>query len=451
MTVEPSFGERNFGEAELGDRRRTARLVEIADRLASHPGGSLPEKLASAAQLRAAYRLMARPEVTHEAVFAGHREATLARAAAHEGRLLAICDTTELDYTSHARLERLGPIGDGGGRGYLAHHVLLVEPTTQSVVGLAEQILKTRRRAPADEMRAESRADADRESRLWTRGTAHLAADPRLTVVADRGADVFEFLEDQARSGRRFIVRAKADRNALVGGRKTKLFAWARGLRSCGERTILIGRGRRSARLSISCGRTNLIPPRQPCGEHSQRPLSTGVVRVWEPRPPRGVKPVEWILLTNAACDDARAAAEVVDDYSCRWIVEEFHKGLKSGCDVERLRLGDEERLQPMIALLSVAALTLLELRDAARDDSRRLEPAERLVPRAWLEVLRLSQGREPCEPCTVGELMRELGRLGGHPAHPSSPKPGWLVLWRGWQRLQLLAAGAELVRKNCG
>jgi hypothetical protein len=451
MTVEPSFGERNFGGAELGDRRRTARLVELADRLALHPGGSLPEKLSSAAQLRAAYRLMARPEVTHEAVFSGHREATLARAAEHDGRLLAICDTTELDYTSHERLEQLGPIGDGGGRGYLAHHVLIVDPATQSVVGLAEQILQTRRRVPTGETRAASRSAEDRESRLWTRGTAHLAANPRLTVVADRGADLFEFLEDQAHSGRRFVVRAKADRNALVAGRKTKLFAWARGLRSCGERSVVIGRGRRRARLLVSHGRVTLVPPRQPRGEHSQRPLPTVVVRVWEPRPPRGVKPVEWILLTNVPAEDAAAAEQVVDDYTCRWIVEEFHKGLKSGCDVEQLRLGDEERLKPMIALVSVAALTLLELRDAARDERRRDESAERLVPRAWLEVLSLAQGREPHEPWTIGRFTRELGRLGGHAAHPGTPKPGWLVLWRGWQRLQLLAAGAELVRKNCG
>ena len=192
--AEPSFGERHFGRAELGDRRRTKRLVELADRFVAHPGGTLPEKTSSAAQLESAYRLLRREEVTHAAVFAASRDETLRRAAEHEGRLLALCDTTELDYTSHARLERLGPIGDGRGRGYLAHHVLPVDPRSRSVVGLAEQLLHFRRRVPPGEKRSQSRAALDRESRLWTRGTARLPAHPQLTVVADRGADLFEFL-----------------------------------------------------------------------------------------------------------------------------------------------------------------------------------------------------------------------------------------------------------------
>jgi hypothetical protein len=444
--AEPSFGERHFGGAELGDRRRTARLVELADRFALHPGGTLPEKTSSAAQLQALYRLFAREEVTQETVFAAHRGETLRRAAEHDGRLLALCDTTELDYTSHARLERLGPIGDGHGRGYLAHHVLLVDPTSRSVVGLAEQLLHVRRRVPPGETRSESRTAADRESRLWSRGTATLPADPRWTVVADRGADLFEFLEHEARSGRRFIVRAKADRNVLrPDDRSDRLFDCARRWPACAQRRVVVGPERRTAKLAVASGAVRLVPPRQPCGEHSQRPLAVGVVRVWERRAERGTTPIEWFLITAAPCATAAEALSVVDDYACRWIIEEFHKCLKTGCGVERLQLGDEDRLQPMIALLSVIALTLLELRDVARDERRRDEPATRLVPRAWLRVLRLHQGRPPEEVWTVAEFTRALARLGGHAGYPSTPRPGWITLWRGWEKLQLLALGAEL------
>jgi hypothetical protein len=430
----------------LGDRRRTVRLVEVADRLAAHPGGTLPEKAASAAQLQALYRLLSRKEVTHEAVFAAHREETLRRAAAHDGRLLALCDTTELDYTSHARLERLGPIGDGRGRGYLAHHVLLVDPASRSVVGLAEQLLHVRRRAPAGETRAESRVAADRESRLWTRGTAMLPAEKRITVVADRGADLFEFLEHEAGGGRRFILRAKADRRVLeAGDRPGRLHEFARRLPACAERCVVLGPERREAELAVAYGAVRLVPPRQPCGEHSQQPLAVGVVRVWERHASHGTTPIEWLLITSVPCATAAEALEVVDDYTCRWIVEEFHKCLKTGCGVERLQLGAEDRLEPMIALLSVVALTLLELRDAARDRRRREEPAARLVPRAWLRILRLHQGRPVDETWTIGEFTRALARLGGHAGYPSTPRPGWITLWRGWEKLQLLALGAEL------
>jgi hypothetical protein len=451
MAVEPSFGERHFGGAELGDRRRTARLVELADQLAAHPGGTLPEKTSSAAQLQALYRLLAREEVTHEAIFAAHRAETLRRAAEHDGPLLALCDTTELDYTSHARLERLGPIGDGGGRGYLAHHVLLVDPASRSVIGLAEQLLHVRRRVPPGEKRSESRAAADRESRLWTRGTAELPAEARLTVVADRGADLFEFLEHEARSGRRFLVRAKADRNVLdAADRPGRLYDYARRLPACAARRVVVGPEKRTAELAVSYGAVRLVPPRQPCGEHSQTPLAVGVVRVWEERPSRGATPIEWLLVTPVPCTSAADALRTVDDYACRWIIEEYHKCLKTGCGVERLQLGDEARLEPMIALLSVTALTLLQLRDACRDERRRDEPAARLVPRTWLRVLRLHQGQAADEPWSIAEFTRALARLGGHAGYPSTPRPGWITLWRGWEKLRLLALGAELVQIQC-
>jgi hypothetical protein len=61
------LGQAMFGHAELGDRRRTARLVKTFDQMRRHPGGSLPDKLASPADLKALYRLCASPRVTHQA------------------------------------------------------------------------------------------------------------------------------------------------------------------------------------------------------------------------------------------------------------------------------------------------------------------------------------------------------------------------------------------------
>ena len=103
-----SFGEMNFANAQLADRRRTKRLVAVADAIARHPGGSLPQKLRSPAQLEALYHLMKSPAVTHESVLAPHRERTLARMAEHDGPLLVIHDTTELDFSTHRSLDGVG-------------------------------------------------------------------------------------------------------------------------------------------------------------------------------------------------------------------------------------------------------------------------------------------------------------------------------------------------------
>src|SRR5438128_8792904 len=77
-----SVGFMNFGTVDLGDNRRTERLVALVDIMCRHPGGTLPDKLNRPADLRAFYRLMNRPEVTHTILIGGHAAATRERIAA---------------------------------------------------------------------------------------------------------------------------------------------------------------------------------------------------------------------------------------------------------------------------------------------------------------------------------------------------------------------------------
>jgi hypothetical protein len=214
----PSFGRALFGTAELGDRRRTARLVHSFDRMCTHPGGTLPDKLASPSELRGQYRLCNADEVTHEAVLAPARTHTLAQVVARSGDVLVLHDATELDYTTLGSLaDDLGQIGKGDHRGYLCHNVLAVEPDSAEVLGLMDQILHRRDEVPEGERLAEHRDRPARESRLWVTDTRHLPHDRRLIDVADQGADTFEFLEHEYKSGRRFVIRATKPRKVHAG------------------------------------------------------------------------------------------------------------------------------------------------------------------------------------------------------------------------------------------
>src|SRR5438876_841013 len=100
-----SVGFMNFGTVDLGDNRRTERLVALVDIMCRHPGGTLPDKLNRPADLRAFYRLMNRPEVTHTILIGGHAAATRERIAALPpgSVVLNLHDATELDFTSSAR------------------------------------------------------------------------------------------------------------------------------------------------------------------------------------------------------------------------------------------------------------------------------------------------------------------------------------------------------------
>lgn len=451
--TERSFGEVHFGAAELGNKARTRRLVKVADAFARHPGGTLPHKLNNPAALQATYRLMQRPEVTHASVLAAHQAETFRRIAEHPGPLLAISDSTELDYSGLNSLTDLGQIGNGGRRGYICQNVLIVDPQTRQVVGLGHQLLHTRADVPRGESKKHCRQRESRESRLWPDVTRPLPGDSKLVVVCDRGGDTFEELEHEQRSGRRFVIRSRQDRKIWRGhtgpAEAQRLHAVARRAKSLGSYEVEVAATAqhpgRTATVQFSFAAVRLLPPVQHRGEHSQEPLPVWVVRVWESDPPPGVEPLEWFLLTNEPIENATAARRVISWYECRWIVEEYHKAQKTGCDIENMQFTHQSRLEPMIALQSVIALTLLNLRDASRRPDAKTAPATSVVAAEYVTVLSAWRHGEARPAWTVHEFFLALARLGGHQNRRRDKQPGWIVLWRGWTALQLLVTGSRL------
>ena len=173
-----SFGLENFGSAQLGDKRRTDRLVKTADLIVQHPGGTLPDKLQSPAALEGLYRLAHQKKVTHAAVLQPHRDQTFQRMRNYSGTVLTIHDASELDYSGKKMLTKLGQIGNGKRRGYISHNTLAVGFETEEVLGLANQILFRRPQVPKKESRAHRRQRQTRESRLWKRGSVALGSRP---------------------------------------------------------------------------------------------------------------------------------------------------------------------------------------------------------------------------------------------------------------------------------
>jgi hypothetical protein len=159
---------------------------------------------------------------------------------------------------------------------------------------------------------------------------------------------------------------------------------------------------------------------------------------------PAGVKPLEWVLLCDAPVSEFATPHQCVLQYATRWLIEEFHKVLKrglawSGLGVERLQLKTASRLFAAIALLSVVAVRLVDLREHLRRDAERPAPQCGLEP-LELEVLRL-QSRRPLE--SAQDVALALGRLGGHLNRAGDGQPGWQVLWRGMHHLQTLVEGS--------
>jgi hypothetical protein len=455
-----SFGSLHFGAAQLGDVRRTGRLIQAADAIVKHPGGTLPHKLPDPYELDALYRLANRKEVTHEAVLEPHRQRTLRLMAQADGPVLLIHDTTELDYTSLTSLTGLGQIGNGRGRGYECHNTLAVHVATRAVLGLANQILARRDTVAKGETRQAARARQTRESRLWRRGSEAVGPAPEGATwvdVCDRNADVFEYITYKHKTSGHYIVRSQHDRlcTVLIDGvpRRRKLHGHARAREPLGGRYVSVaardGGPARRAKVLIAAGSVELVAPRQPRGDHGPEPVPLRVVIVREVEPPPGVQPLEWLLLTDRPAGDLAEAGEVADWYAYRPIVEELHKGMKTGCGIETLQFTTEAAMQPMIALLSVVAVFLLGLRDAARDPATAAEPATQFVPVIYAEVLCSWRHGERRAGWTIREFYWALGRLGGHQNRRNGPPPGWLVLSRGWTRLRSMVEGVEAMGRS--
>jgi hypothetical protein len=173
--------------------------------------------------------------------------------------------------------------------------------------------------------------------------------------------------------------------------------------------------------------------------------IALSVVRVFEPDPPAGIKaPLEWVLLTDAAIEGFEAALEVAVKYSARWLIEEFHKALKTGLGAERLQLETAHRLFAAIAIMSIVALRLIDLRERFRVQPH--APAETAaISPLELKVLRVQMKRPIL---TIKELALAIGRLGGHMNRKADGMPGWQTLWRGMKKMQLLTQGVLLAEK---
>lgn len=457
-----NFGERHFGGAELGDKRRSRRLVQLANRIVAHPEGTLPHKLHDPASYQGMYRLCKQPRVTHAAVLAPHRQLTRERMRHHPRLLLNLHDTTELDYTSKCSLAgQLGQIGDGGGRGYECHNTLAYDPATGEVLGLASQILHHRATVPEHETPVQRRDRENRESRLWIQGSAAVGTPPpgcRWIDVADRGADTFEFLAHEITEHKRFVIRSKHNRSVQLSGSdgapgpRRLLHDYLRTLPPQGQKTVAVsghaGQPPRQALVQIAWAAVEVQPPQVRKGDYQSRPLAIWALRVWEPSAPAGVEPLEWLLLTNVPVTDLAVAWECVGYYECRPVIEEFHKAQKTGCGIENPQFTRAERLEPMIALLSVVAVLLVNLRAAARQPERAAQPATTVVPVLWVEVISIWRYRQLRLDLTVAEFFQALARLGGHMNRRGDGPPGWLVLWRGWGHMQNMIEYTLAVRE---
>jgi hypothetical protein len=466
-----AWAEREFGDAELGDVRRSDRLVALGRAMAMAPSRSIPQLFARPYDVKAAYTFLRNCEVVPDDLQAGHRQRVLD--AMHQpGIALLVEDTTDLSWSGKRPITGLGPIGNArkGLQGFLLHSVLAVRWNGEAraagarrppveVLGLADQLYEVRTPRPAGEVpSSHARLSRARESGMWMRAGERVGEAPRpgptrWIRVCDRGADIYEELVSCKALGHGFRIRAAQNRavlDAKTGNSAGRIFETARARAALGSCALeLRARPKQKARvahLKVSATRVLIRPPWRPTSTApALEPILATVVRVWEPKPERGVrKPIEWFLLCDDEVESFEQALASALQYATRWIIEDMHKVLKSGLGAEKLQLESAHALFAAISIKSVVAMKVLDLRERARlmPDSAAEESG---LSEDELEVLRAHTGK-PIS--TVREVALAVGRMGGHLNRNSDGMPGNQTLGRGLEKLTLLVQGVRLAKK---
>jgi hypothetical protein len=433
-----------FRRVVLGDARLERRAVGLAQALADAPDLSLPKVWGTAAELQAGYDFLRslRTDFTDlmEAVQHAARERALAVKCT-----LVLHDTTD-NVCPSADADEVGMLQTGKA-GFYIHHALCVSEADQLPLGIIWSQLWGRPNRSIRKKKlggSELSKIEDRESNRWFEGVteAHLWTEGCAQVihVMDREADSFRLFQHLQALDADFVVRLRHDRNLVEGTladalsqapiKLNRLVAIGPKAAKSIPRVAYRGRAARNAQLTVRCAPVELKVPAY-LGKTTE-PVQVNVVQVLEENPPEGCAPIAWVLATTLPITSKAQAERVIDIYRARWLIEEFHKALKTGCMFEKRQLESFNSITTLLALSYPVACELLRVRTRARQPGL---PATDVLRKSLLDCLRAHPKTRQLPDCpTAQQALEVIAGLGGHQKH--NGPPGWESLASGYMRL---------------
>lgn len=422
------------------------RLIGLVSNLAQSPELSLPGSLPDKASLKAADRFFDNNDVEAQQLLVQHLKQTRDRARSHK-TVLAIQDTSALDYHTHRATEGLGPTTTEGGWGLLMHNALVVSPE-RLPLGLIFQRAWARDPEQAGiKHRRRERPIQDKESAKWLQGleaTNEFARDmdTRVVCVADREADVYDLFAAQRAANVELLIRAAWNRR--VEAPQQHLWPAVAANVPVGQAIVNLPRqgttrAARCCTLDLHICEVTLRPPKW---RNAERLAPIRIHALWavEKNPPPKAAAVQWMLLSTLPIASLEQALERLDWYCARWTIEVWHKVLKSGCRIESLQLGSAARLMRALALYSVLAWRLLYATMLSRTAPD--VPASALLePEEWQALYcAVHRTSTPCSmPPTLRQAVHWIAQLGGFIGRKSDGEPGPQTMWQGLQALSQL------------
>jgi hypothetical protein len=439
-----------FGFATFGDKRRTKRAVRMAADLIDSVGSSISTTCGKSGA-QAVSRFFSCESVTEESTLSCHKVRSIERCNDVSGRILAIQDTTSLDFSSHKSLEGLGPTSTGkSANGIMMHSVLLTDESKVplGILGLRLWCRDMDKHGQRSERR--SRSTMEKESSKWLWGVEQVneslcSVDKEVVVIGDRESDLYDLFAAKRSKNVHLLVRVCQNRTVEIDAEQTSLLDAISKADVLGSYDLQVESQNRVAHMLIKSCRVWLRPPKSRKLVNGNMPC-LWVVEVTEVDCPEDKDGLHWVLLTTLDACNLELARYVVECYSGRWSIEEFHRTLKSGCQVERLQFENLSRLRPAIAMLCVVAQQVMFLTKYARSHgdepaSRVCTEEERDTAEKWVLTFRYAT----YSIATVRDYVRAIGFIGGFHGRKCDGEPGVKSIWQGIRDLNRLVAGRRM------
>lgn len=406
-------------------------------------------------------RFLANPRVTVKELVEGACEGIGTRSAGRH--VLAIQDTSEVNYQKHAgRAKGLGTVGNGSDLGFFIHPLLVVDADEGACLGLAH--LNLWQRTKGKDPKYRSLPIEEKESWRWINtfqiGKKRLPEAAKITVVADREADIYELLDRIPDERTHLLIRANHDR-ALVTTYGKTLFDWIVDQPVQGSYLIdLPATDKRSAHKALMHVRFGAVNIKKPlhCSDKTASPqVSLNVIEVVEDASTVVGKeePIHWRLLTTHAVTAFAEARQCIDWYCMRWSIEQTFRTIKrQGLNLESSLIEHGTRLEKLAVMAMSAAVNVMQLTLAR--EGKTLRPATDVFTTDEIEVLhhiqptlegKTEKQKNPHVLDTLAWAAWMIARLGGWKGYASERKPGPITMLRGLQAFSSIRQGWDLAR----
>ena len=406
-------------------------------------------------------RFLANPRVTAQELIDGACAGIGQRSSGRH--VLAIQDTSEINLQCHAeRVSGLGTVGNGSDCGFFIHPVLTVDADEGACLGLAHLHLWQRTKGKAPDYR--NLPIEEKESVRWIdtviAGKKRLPDAVKITVVADREADIYELWDRLPDARTHLLIRACRDRNLATISGKT-LFVWMDEQPVQGSYRVTVPvtpkRSAHEALLHVRFGSVILKRPQHCSDKQASAQLTLNVIDIVEDTATvvGGEPPIHWRLLTTHAVTTMEDARQCIHWYCLRWTIEQAFRTVKrQGLNLESSQLEHGNRLEKLAVMALSAAVRVMQLTLAREGGSNR--QATDVFDAVEINVLqhiqptlegKTEKQKNPHPLFSLAWAAWIIARLGGWKGYASERKPGPITMLRGLQDFAAIQQGWLLAR----